>query len=65
VFDTVYYPEETMLIREARRQGCGVVTGVEMFVHNAASQFKLFTERESPLDWIRQELTRAIRPARQ
>ena len=40
VFDTVYTPESTMLIKEARR-GCDVITGVELFVRQAALQFQL------------------------
>ena len=48
VFDTVYNPEKTLLIKEARQQGCTVVTGVEMFVRQAALQFKLFTGQEAP-----------------
>ncbi len=50
VFDTVYNPENTLLIKEARSQGCTVVTGVEMFVRQAGLQFKLFTGQEAPLN---------------
>src|SRR5262249_7143938 len=31
VFDTVYNPENTLLVKDARSQSCTVVTGVEMF----------------------------------
>lgn len=43
VFDSVYNPENTLLVKEARLKGCIVVTGVEMFVRQAARQFELFT----------------------
>jgi 3-dehydroquinate dehydratase/shikimate dehydrogenase len=43
VFDMVYNPENTLLIKEARSQGCPVVTGVEMFIRHAGLQLKLFT----------------------
>ena len=43
VFDTVYNPEQTLLIKNAREVGCPVITGVEMFVRQAAYQYKLFT----------------------
>jgi 3-dehydroquinate dehydratase/shikimate dehydrogenase len=36
-----------------------VVTGVEMFVRQAALQFKLFTGREAPMDLMRTVLKRA------
>ena len=41
VFDAVYNPENTLLIKEARSRNCTVVTGVDMFVRQACFQFKL------------------------
>jgi 3-dehydroquinate dehydratase/shikimate dehydrogenase len=64
VFDTIYYPEQTMLIKEARQQGCPVVTGVEMFARHAAHQSRLFTGRQPPLDLMREEVKRIIRPGK-
>src|SRR5688572_19859228 len=64
VFDTVYNPENTLLIKDARQQGCPVITGVDMFVGQAALQFKLFTGQDAPLDVMRQEMKRAIGPAK-
>lgn len=57
VFDTVYNPETTRLIADARQQGCRVVTGVEMFIRQAARQFELFTGREAPVDVMRNALS--------
>ena len=62
VFDTVYTPETTLLIKEARDRGCHVVTGVDMFVRQAALQFKLFTGQEPPLDLMRKVVRRALSP---
>ncbi|HEY5315284.1 MAG TPA: shikimate dehydrogenase [Pirellulales bacterium] len=56
VFDTVYNPEHTLLVEDARRQGCTVVTGIEMFVRQAARQFRLFTGLEPPLELMRSTL---------
>jgi 3-dehydroquinate dehydratase/shikimate dehydrogenase len=42
VFDTIYNPETTLLIREARSRGCYTITGVDMFVRQAARQIELF-----------------------
>ena len=50
VFDTVYTPETTLLVKEAHDRGCNVVTGVELFVRQAALQFQLFTGREPPVE---------------
>ncbi|MEQ8850009.1 shikimate dehydrogenase [Botrimarina sp.] len=64
VFDTVYNPESTLLVKEAREHGCRVVTGVEMFVRQAALQFELFTGAEPPKDVMRETLKRAIGPVK-
>ncbi|MEB2309973.1 MAG: shikimate dehydrogenase [Candidatus Brocadiaceae bacterium] len=43
VFDTIYNPIETRLLREAKAQGCKIVGGLPMFVNQAAAQFELWT----------------------
>ncbi len=43
VFDLVYTPPETPLIRAAKEAGCETIPGTEMFVHQAAEQFRLIT----------------------
>ncbi len=65
VFDTVYNPESTLLVKEARSQGCTVVTGVEMFIRQAALQFKLFSGVESSWEMLRDVLRRLTGPAKQ
>jgi len=62
VFDTVYNPESTMLVKEARARGCEVVTGVEMFIRQAALQFQLFTGKEASLEALREVMRRALSP---
>ncbi len=64
VFDMVYNPENTLLIKEARSQGCLTVTGVEMFVRQASLQFKLFTDQEAPWELMRDVLKRSIGAAK-
>jgi 3-dehydroquinate dehydratase/shikimate dehydrogenase len=62
VFDTVYNPEQTLLVKEARQRGCHVLTGVDMFVRQAGLQFQLFTGQEPPLDVMRKVVKRALSP---
>lgn len=64
VFDTVYNPETTLLAKEARSQGCDVVSGLDMFVRQAALQYKLFTRQNAPTDLMREILRKAIGAAR-
>ncbi|KAI7844252.1 hypothetical protein COHA_002050 [Chlorella ohadii] len=53
VFDAVYTPLHTRLLKEAAAAGCTVVTGETMFVGQAADQFKLFTGKDAPVDLMR------------
>jgi 3-dehydroquinate dehydratase/shikimate dehydrogenase len=62
VFETVYTPETTLLVRDAQQRGCHVITGVDMFVRQAALQFKMFTGHEPPLDLVRTVVRRALSP---
>ena len=64
VFDVVYNPESTLLVKEARSRNCTVVTGVEMFVRQACMQFKLFTGQEGPAELMRDVFRRAIGAAK-
>ena len=64
IFDTIYNPEQTLLIKHARELGCTTVTGVDMFVLQAAEQFRLFTGKEPNLKTIRYELKRATSAAK-
>ncbi len=65
VFDTVYNPEQTLLIKQAREKHCLVVTGVDMFVRQAALQFEYFTGESAPTDLMRDTLKRTIGAIRQ
>jgi 3-dehydroquinate dehydratase/shikimate dehydrogenase len=64
VCDMVYNPERTMFVKDARGQGCRVVTGVDTFVRHAAMQFKLFTDQSPPLEVMRSALRRVIGAAK-
>jgi 3-dehydroquinate dehydratase / shikimate dehydrogenase len=48
VFDMVYNPLETLLLRKAKAQGAEVVTGLEMFIEQAVRQFEIFTGETAP-----------------
>ena len=48
VFDMVYDPVETHLLQIARQKGIAVIAGIEMFVHQAARQFEIWTGKPAP-----------------
>jgi 3-dehydroquinate dehydratase/shikimate dehydrogenase len=56
VFDAVYNPLETRLLREAAARGCRTVRGVEMFVRQGARQFELWTGGPAPVDVMRESV---------
>ena len=54
VFDTIYNPVETRLLRQGRDALCEVVSGLEMFVRQGAAQFELWTGLDAPRDTMRE-----------
>ena len=48
VFDMVYNPLDTALLRRAREQGKTVIRGIEMFVDQAVRQFEVWTGESPP-----------------
>ncbi len=53
VFDTVYNPAETLLLKQAKFLGCRTISGLDMFINQAAAQFKLFTGRGASVEVMR------------
>ena len=49
-FEMVYSPAETKFTRMARAKGIHVIPGVEMFVHQGARQFEIWTGKPAPFD---------------
>ena len=74
VFDLVYNPWETPLLHLARQMSIPIITGVEMFVHQGARQFEIWTGKAAPEEEMfrvvihalrRQAETEAAEPAEQ
>ena len=62
VFDTIYNPENTLLIKDAKERGCQTVSGIDMFTRQAAVQYELFTGQAAPLEVMQKALRRGISP---
>ncbi len=60
IFDTVYNPMETRLLREARERGCRTVDGVAMFVNQAIAQFERWTGHPAPREAMREVVVRRL-----
>lgn len=60
VFDMVYTPLETRLLREAAASGCTVIDGLEMLVAQAAAQFEAWTGVAAPVEAMREGALAAL-----
>jgi shikimate dehydrogenase len=54
VFDAVYNPLKTRLLREAEEIGCVTIPGIELFVNQAVDQFELWTGEKAPKDLMKE-----------
>jgi 3-dehydroquinate dehydratase/shikimate dehydrogenase len=61
VFDLVYNPVETPLLRLARQRGIPIITGIEMFVQQGARQFEIFTGKPAPEEEMLRVVIHALR----
>jgi len=60
LFEMVYTPAETRLVKMARAKGLQVITGVEMFVQQGARQFEIWTGKPAPADDMQRVVTAAL-----
>jgi len=61
VFEMIYDPAETRLLKLAKERGAQIIPGIEMFVHQAARQFEIWTGKPAPWD----EMLRVVLLAQQ
>lgn len=61
-FDTIYNPVETQFLKMARQAGHLTISGVEMFVRQAAWQFELWTGEKAPTDIFEQVVLDRLAP---
>jgi 3-dehydroquinate dehydratase / shikimate dehydrogenase len=60
VFDMIYDPAETQLLTLAKQRGAQIIPGIEMFVHQAARQFEIWTGKPAPQDDMLQVVALAM-----
>ena len=61
VFDAVYTPLDTRLLREAKEAGCEIASGLDMFVGQAARQFELFTGETADISLMREAVLSSMK----
>ncbi len=60
VFDSIYNPIQTRLLSQARAAGAKTISGVEMFVKQAAAQFAGWTGIAAPVDVMRRVIEQRL-----
>jgi shikimate dehydrogenase len=61
VYDLIYNPSQTSLLREARRKGCmGVFNGLGMLLYQGVLAFKIWLEVEPPVEVMEQALREVL-----
>lgn len=60
IFDVVYSPKETKLIKDGLEKGAKVIFGYEMLLYQAVAQFKLYTGMAAPVEVMRKALEKSI-----
>jgi len=60
VMDIIYNPRRTKLLHMANDKSCKIVDGLGMFIYQGAEQFKLWTDREAPIDIMRKVVEEAL-----
>ena len=61
VFDVIYNPLETALLRTAKERGCRSVNGLGMLLYQGAEAFRVWTSREPPIEVMREALTGRVK----
>lgn len=56
IFDVVYSPKETSLIKDATQKGAKIVYGYEMLLYQGVAQFELYTGMKAPIETMRKAL---------
>jgi 3-dehydroquinate dehydratase / shikimate dehydrogenase len=59
-FDTVYNPSNTRFMQQASQAGARAVGGIEMFVRQAAAQFKAWTGKTAPTQTMRRVIEQRL-----
>jgi shikimate dehydrogenase len=56
VYDMIYRPAETKLLKAAKKSGCKTANGLGMLLHQGAKAFEIWTGKPAPLDVMRRAL---------
>lgn len=60
IYDLIYNPKETKLVKEAKKRKLKAVNGLGMLLHQGAESFKIWTQKNAPLEVMKKALLKAL-----
>lgn len=61
VYDTIYNPKRTRLLRDAEAQGARISNGLSLLIHQGALSLEYWLNRDAPLEVMRAGVKNALR----
>jgi len=61
VFDVVYNPKKTKLLKEAKKKGAKIIFGFEMLLYQGVAQFEIYTGKKAPIEVMRKVLMEKLK----
>ena len=61
VYESIYNPVETEFLKEARRNNCRCITGIDMLLEQGYKAFELFTDKKAPEKEMRKAIEKEIK----
>ena len=61
IYDTIYNPERTRLLRDSRDQGARVANGLSLLIHQGALSLEYWLNRDVPLELMREGVKNALK----
>jgi shikimate 5-dehydrogenase len=62
VYDLVYNPAETRLMKEAKKAGVKAINGLEMIIRQGTRQFEIWTGQKAPIHEMRAAVVKQFFP---
>jgi len=61
LFDMIYRPARTRMMKSAAKEGCQVANGLSMLLHQGAEAFEIWTGRKAPIKAMRKALMKELK----
>lgn len=59
VYDVIYNPRKTKLLKQAEKKGCQIINGLDMLLYQGAKAFNLWTNQDMPIEKVKYIIEKA------